>query len=169
MPPVLLSAALSPAAPATLKYDVPPGWVSSQPSSSMRVAEFTVPRAAGDTADAALVIYYFQGGGGSVQANLDRWVQQMEEPGGRPAKNAAKTTEMQSHGLTITLLDVTGTYTAEMSPGSSERHDNANYRMRAAVVETSAGPYFIKLTGPQKTVAKWDASFMAFLKSLRFE
>ena len=56
-----------------------------------------------------------------------------------------------------------------MSPGSSERHDNANYRMRAAVVETSAGPYFIKLTGPQKTVAKWDASFMAFLKSLRFE
>ena len=165
----VLSAALSLAAPATLKYDIPQGWVSAPPSSSMRVAEFTLPRAAGDAADAALVIYYFQGGGGSVQANIDRWIQQMEAPGGRPAKDLAKTSEMQSHGLTITLLDASGTYTAEMSPGSAEHHDNANYRMRAAVVETSAGPYFIKLTGPQKTVAKWDASFMAFIKSLRFD
>ncbi len=165
----MLSAALSLATPATLKYDVPPGWVSAPPSSSMRVAQFTLPKAPGDTADADLVIYYFQGGGGSVQANLDRWIAQMEEPGGRPAKTLAKTTKTESHGLAITLLDVSGTYTAEMSPGSTEHHDNPNYRMRAAVVETPAGPYFIKLTGPQKTVAAWDASFMTLIKSLRFE
>lgn len=162
----LLSAGFS---PATLKYDVPAGWVSSPPSSSMRVAQFTLPRAPGDPADASLVVYYFQGGGGSVQANIDRWVQQMEEPSGKPARDQAKTSELSSHGLTITLLDVSGTYTAEMSPGSTEHHDNQNYRLRAAVVETPSGPYFVKLTGPAKTVAQWDASFMTFIKSLRFE
>jgi len=162
----LLSAGLS---PATLQYDVPAGWVSAPPSSSMRVAQFTLPKAPGDPADASLVIYYFQGGGGSVQANIDRWIQQMEEPGGKPARGRAKTSELTSHGLAITLLDVSGTYTAEMSPGSTEHHDNPNYRMRAAVVETPAGPYFLKLTGPEKTVARWDAAFMSFIKSLRWE
>jgi len=27
----------------------------------------------------------------------------------------------------------------------------------------------VKLTGPEKTVARWDESFMTFLKSLRVE
>ena len=40
--------------------------------------------------------------------------------------------------------------------------------MKAAVVETPGGPYFVKLTGPDKTVVTWDASFQAFLKSMSY-
>ena len=43
------------------------------------------------------------------------------------------------------------------------------YRMKAAVVETPAGAYFVKLTGPDKTVTRWDASFAAFLKSFSYK
>jgi hypothetical protein len=43
------------------------------------------------------------------------------------------------------------------------------YRMKAAVVETPGGPYFVKLTGPEKTVARWDASFTAFLRSIDYK
>jgi hypothetical protein len=155
---------------ATLKFDAPAGWVSKPPSSSMRLAEFTLPKVEGDSEDATLTVFFFGASqGGNVQANVDRWVGQMTQPDGRDSKDVAKTSTLTSHGLAITLVDVTGTYTAEMRPGSAEHFNEPGFRQCAAVVETSGGPYFVKLTGPVKTVAKWNDSFVAFLKSLRYE
>jgi hypothetical protein len=155
--------------PATLKYDAPPGWVAKPPASAMRVAEFSLPQSPGDGEDAALAIFFFGGQGGSVEANLDRWIGQMSQPNGTPSKDVAKTTHLTSHGLTITLVDVTGTYVAEVSPGSTDHFHKPGFRLRAAVVETTAGPYFVKLIGPEHTVGRWDDSFVTFLKSLRLE
>ncbi|MGE5835781.1 MAG: hypothetical protein ACM4AI_14960 [Acidobacteriota bacterium] len=154
---------------ATLKFDTPQGWVTKAPTSSMRVAEFTLPKVAGDAEDATLAIFFFGGQGGSVQANLDRWISQMTQPDGRPSKDLAKTTKISPRGLPITLVDLSGTYVAEVSPGSTERFNKPGFRLRAAVVDTKDGPYFVKLTGPEKTVARWDDAFMGFLKSLRVE
>ena len=56
-----------------------------------------------------------------------------------------------------------------MSPGSTEHHNKPGYRMRATVVETPKGPYFIKLTGPAKTVDAAGAAFDQFLQSLNFK
>jgi hypothetical protein len=44
-----------------------------------------------------------------------------------------------------------------------------NFRMRAGVIETPKGAYFIKLVGPEKTVARWDDAFMSFVKSAEFK
>ena len=44
---------------ATLKFDAPSDWVSKAPSSSMRVAEWSLPKAAGDAEDAILTLYFF--------------------------------------------------------------------------------------------------------------
>lgn len=150
-----------------LKFDAPAGWVSKPPASSARVAEFTLPKVDGDAEDAAVAVFFFPGQGGSVQANLDRWIGQFAQPDGSPSKDVAKTTRLESHGLAITLIDLSGTYVAEVSPGSTEHYNKPGFRMRAAVVETPDGPYFVKLTGPAKTVTRWDDSFMTFLKSLR--
>jgi hypothetical protein len=154
---------------ATLKFDAPSGWVSKPPASTMRVAEFTLPRAADDAEDAALAIYFFGGQGGTVEANLDRWIGQLTQPDGKPSKDVAKTSKLTSHGLEITLIDLTGTYVAEVSPGSAEHYNKPGFRLRAAVVITPGGPYYVKLTGPERTVTRWDESFMTFLKSLRME
>jgi hypothetical protein len=157
-----------PAAAAGLAFDMPSGWIPAVPSSSMRVAEFVLPRASADQEDASLVVYYFPGGAGSVDANVDRWVGQMTQPDGSPSKAAARRSSLESaSGLEITVIDVAGTYIAEVTPGSTERHDKAGFRLRAAVIETAEGPYYVKLVGPQTTVARWDASFQAFLKSMR--
>jgi hypothetical protein len=156
-------------APAALRFDSPPGWVSKPPASRMRLAEFTLPRVAGDSEDAELAIFHFAGGGGDVQANLERWINQMSQPDGRASKDVAKTSQQKSGTLALTIVDVAGTYVAETRPGSGERFDKPGFRLRAAVVEGRGGPYFVKLTGPAKTVAKWDQSFAAFLKSLRVE
>ena len=41
--------------------------------------------------------------------------------------------------------------------------------MRATVVETPKGPYFVKLTGPSATIDKAGAAFDQFLQSLAFK
>ena len=157
-------------AAAALKFDAPKGWVSKTPASSMRVAEFVLAKAPGDAEDATVTVYFFGGQGGSVQANLDRWIGQMAQPDGKPSKDVAKTSNMQTAtGLKVSLVDVSGTYVAEVTPGSTERLNKPGFRQIAAVVETPDGPYFVKLTGPAGTVAKWKESLDAFLKSLRVE
>ena len=163
-------AALVPALLAgSLTFTPPAGWQSSNPSSSMRVAEFTLPRAAGDADDAQLVLYYFGGSGGSVDANIQRWIGQMQQPDGKASSSAATRETRKVNGLTVTLVDVRGTYVAEMAPGSGAHHNQTHYRLRAGVVETANGPYFIKLTGPEKTIAKWDAAFDQFVGSMAFK
>jgi len=152
-----------------LAFIMPDGWKSTPPASSMRVAEFTLPHAARDTDDAQLIVYYFGGSGGSVAANIDRWLGQMQQPDGKPSAAVAKKESRQVNGLTVSLLDVSGTYTAEMAPGSTEHHNKPHFRMRAGVVETPRGPYFIKLTGPEQTVAKWDAAFNQFVGSFKIQ
>jgi hypothetical protein len=153
-----------------LRYKAPEGWTSERTTSQMRVAQYLLPKAEGDGEDAQLVLYYFgQGQGGSVEANLERWIGQMEQSDGRPSKEKAKTETMTVNGLKTTVLDVAGRYTAEMTPGGGSRHDKTNYRMRAAVIETPKGAYFIKLVGPEKTIARWDQSFNDYVKSFEFK
>jgi hypothetical protein len=153
---------------AALTFTAPAGWQTIPTTSSMRVAQYSLPRAAGDTADAELVVYYFGGSGGTVEANIDRWVGQMRQPDGRPSTAVMKRQSRTVNGLKVTLVDVPGTYVAEMTPGATERHNSPNFHLRAAVIETSNGPYFIKLTGPAKTVAASEKAFESFLSSVKF-
>jgi hypothetical protein len=154
---------------AGLTFTAPKDWKAATTSSSMRVAQFTLPRASGDTSDGELVVYYFGGSGGSVDANVERWLGQMRQPDGRPSKAVARRTTRTVNGLAMTSVDVSGTYVAEMAPGAAERHNSPNFRLRAVVVETSNGPYFIKLTGPAKTIAAHEPAFEQFVGSVRYD
>jgi hypothetical protein len=152
---------------ATLQFTAPATWKTRPASSSMRVAEFIVPRVQTDPEDAEVIVYFFGGGGGSVDANIERWVGQFEQESGAAAK-AGPRSAFQVGNLKVTTIDVSGTYIAEISPGSATRHNKPKFRMRAAVVETPRGPYFIKFTGPQATVTDGLPAFDGFLKSLSF-
>ena len=136
----------------------------------MRVAQYKLPKAAGDKEDALLVVYYFgQGQGGSSQANIDRWINQMKQPDGSSSKEKAKTGTMTVNGLQVSTVDVLGNYSGGMSPDSAPADSKSIYRLRAAVVDTPKGSYFVKLTGPEKTVAHWDQAYTAYLNSLEFK
>src|SRR5882762_4407724 len=153
-----------------LHYKAPDGWVKEQTSSTMRVAQFKLPKTEGDPEDALLVVYYFGATqGGAVQANIDRWISQLQQPDGSASKDKAKTETSTVNGLKVTSVDVSGTYTAEMAPGSGTKHNDANYRLRAAVIETPKGNYFLKLVGPAKTIGRWEHSVTDFVKSFEFK
>jgi len=158
-------AELTASAVSGLKFTAPDGWISETPTSSMRQAQYRIPRAEGDVEDAELTVFFFQGGGGGVQANVDRWIGQFSKADGSPANATAKTTHKTVHGIPLTIVDVTGTYDGGMSM-QKEPALRPDYRMLAVVAEAADGPWFFKLTGPEKTVLKWQPSFEAFLDSI---
>ena len=163
---MLMATALAAAA---LTYSAPPAWHTRPAASSMRVAEFIIPKVAGDPEDGELIVYYFGSGGvGGVDANIDRWVGQVQQPDGSDSKTKAKRVERTINGLKVTTVDVSGTYTAEMRPGGAEHYNKPGYRVCAAVVETPQGAYYIKMTGPAKTIGSAQADYEKFLSSLKF-
>ena len=165
---LLASSFQTPATPGSLKFTAPEGWQPRSPSSNMRVAEYILPGRNSSAVSAELVLYFFGGTGGSVDANVQRWLGQMQQPDGRATSDVARRDARTINGLKVSLLDVSGTYVAEMRPGATEKHNSPGFRMRTAVIETPRGPYFLKLVGPAATVEAWSASFNDFLGSLNF-
>ena len=74
--------------------------------------------------------------------------------------------------LRLTIADMRGTYIASVRPGATERHHRPEHRMIAAVIEDDGdddgdgGPWYLRVLGPEATVAKWETSVEAFLSSL---
>ncbi len=156
-------------AQASLRFDVPTEWIEIAHSSPMRVAQFQLPRLDGDLEDAECVIYYFGGEGGTVEANLERWTKQMLQPDDLRSTDVATTSSFEISGVQVTVLDVPGIFAAQVHPNSKMRYYKRGFRLKAAVVESPDGPFFFKLTGPDRTVTSWDSTFSTFLESIRFE
>jgi len=153
-----------------ISFTAPDGWVVEKTSSNTRVAQYKLPKADGDTEDGSLVLSYFgQGQGGATQANIDRWISQVHQADGSDSKEKAKSESLTVNGLKVTMVDVSGTYSAEMAPGSGDFTSKPNYRLRAAVIETPKGSYFAKLTGPEKTISHWDQAFRDYINSFQFK
>ncbi len=149
-----------------LSFTPPPGWVVETPTSSSRKAQYKLPRIGGDPEDAEVVVYFFGGGGGTPQANVDRWIGQFTGPDGKSAPNSAKVSHKTINGISLTIVDVSGTYSNSMGPMQQNGQPKANFRMLGVIAETEKGPWFVKFTGPERTVAKWEPSFQSFLDSL---
>ena len=153
----------------SLRFDVPSEWIEIAHPSPMRVAQFQLPRVDGDLEDAECVIYYFEGEGGTVEANLERWTNQMLQPDDLRSTDVATTSSFEISGMQVTALDVPGIFAAQVHPNSKMRYYKRGFRLKAAVVESPDGPFFFKLTGPDRTVTRWDSTFSTFLESIRFE
>jgi hypothetical protein len=170
----LLALAAVHAAPSSgLTFAGPPAWKTRPAASTMRVAEFVVPKAAGDAEDAELIVYFFGSVfgavAGGVEANVDRWIGQMQQPDGSASKDKVRRETQTINGLKVTTVDLAGTYIAEVRPGATERYNKPGFRLRAAVVETPGGNYFVKMTGPAKTMAGADADFKKFMASVSYK
>ena len=149
-----------------LSFTAPPEWISETPSSRMRRAQYRLSRVPGDLEDAEMVVFFFPGQGGSVQANVDRWIGQFRRSDGSPATDIAGVSHRETHGIPLTLVDVSGTYRESTGPMMAPAEPKPDFRMLAAIAETPNGPWFFKLTGPEKTVTRWEESFHSFLETL---
>ena len=120
-------------------------WKSVPPRSNMLEAELKIPRVEGDSQDGRLTI---MGAGGSIDANIDRWIGQFVQPDGSDTADKTKQSKKEIAGQTVNLVDITGTFMdAVGGPFSGKpKVERENYRMLAAIVQTEAnGNYFVKL------------------------
>lgn len=151
---------------AGIKWTMPAGW-KSEGSRPMRAAAYRVPASAGDKEDGECGAFFFgPGQGGSVTSNLNRWVGQFVQPDGKPSEQAAQVQKRTINGLTVTTVEVSGTYTGAGGPMSATKSSNPGYRLLGAIVEAPQGLVFFKFTGPAKTVAANQAAFQSLLKSI---
>ena len=155
------------------KSKAPEAWKSSAASNTMRVYQATLPKAEGDAEDAELVVFFFgEGGGGGVKANIERWKGAIKAPEGKKIDDVSKVTEMKVNGdkITLTYLDIAeGMYMAKKQPFNpkSETVEKDGYRMLGVVIECEKGPYFVRVTGPKKTVEKHKKDFDEWVKGIK--
>jgi hypothetical protein len=109
------------------------------------------------------VFFFGPGGGGSVEANIQRWIDQME-----PAKGTHPKPETLEggKGFKVTWIEVTGTLKPS-SMGMGPAAEQPGSRLLGAVVEGPGGPWFFKATGPDATIAGQREAFLTMLKSVR--
>jgi hypothetical protein len=146
-----------------LAFAVPKEWEKGKPSSNMRLAQWVLP---GPGGDGELVVFRFPGGAGGIEANVARWKGQFQAPEGKTIDDVAITKIIEAGGLKTTLLDVSGTYVAAVVPGADEKHDDADQRMIAAIIEGSGDPFYFKAVGPRATMDVWAAAFETMANGL---
>ncbi|HEX9942686.1 MAG TPA: hypothetical protein VGG03_11755 [Thermoanaerobaculia bacterium] len=142
----------------TIDFDIPEGWQAQPPSSSLRVAQAVIP---GPGGPGDLAVFYFgPGGGGTVDANIERWIGQME------STEQPKRETFETNGYRVTWIDVRGTLKpSQMGMGPATPQPNS--RLLGAVVEGPGGPWFFKATGPDATLAAERDAFLGMLRSVR--
>jgi hypothetical protein len=147
-----------------LRWNDPPRWQRRVPSTPMRAAEYRVPRVGSDAEDAECSIITFgPGQGGSVDDNIDRWVKQLE-----PTSSAVDKTKRTVNGMTVTRVDVAGTYTPMAMPGmpSSTTTPRQGQRLVGDIVEAPSGFWYFKMTGPDATVSAAAKELDGLIESL---
>jgi hypothetical protein len=141
--------------------EVPADWIASEPSSGMRLLQFTVP-AADEAGAAELVVYYFgPGQGGSLDANVSRWASQFSSGDGPVEPVITPLTG----NLPATLVELTGSYARGVGVGPVG-DALPNRTLLAGVVETPRGNLYPQLYGPSDVVAKHKTDFVSFITGI---
>ncbi len=140
-----------------LTLRIPESWKQQRPTSSMRLAQFEIPAVKGDKEPGELVFFYFPGGAGGVKANLERWIHQFEAKDRKVKLTQGKSTQGNYY-----LAEVTGAYNKSIGPPrlrQSKRFPGS--KLIAVVLKTENASYYIKLTGPEKTITSVATQFRA--------
>lgn len=149
-----------PADGGALRFTLPESWMSVPTSSPVRLAQARIP---GPGGEANLVVYWFgEGGGGSAEESLQRWLGEID-----PAAGAVPIRErFEANGLAVSWVDATGTLLPNRM-GTGPATPQPGSRLLGAVIEGTGGPWFVKATGPEATLAAARADFLALLATAR--
>ena len=143
----------------------PESWEKKQPRTRIVEVEFAVPAKEAKT-DAARLTMMASGGG--VQANIDRWFGQFEQPNNKATKDVAKVEKMELSGVPVHVVDITGKFKDQPRGPFGPTVVKENYRMLGAIIETTnAGTYYVKLYGPAETIHENEKEFKGLIKSLK--
>lgn len=146
-----------------LQLKAPAAWVRKKPQTMIIEYEFAIPAAQGDTSDGRMTV---MGAGGGVEANIQRWYGQFTQPDGGSTRDRAKVKQLKVAGEDVHLVDISGTFKDQRGP-MAPAVERPKYRMLAAIIATkSAGSYFVKLYGPERTIADQEKAFVTMIEGM---
>lgn len=143
----------------------PETWQPRRPAINMIEYELSVPAVEGDSRDGRVT---FMAAGGSVEANIDRWLAQFTQPDGSDNRERAKIETIRVGGAEVHLVDISGTFNESTGPMMGNPVPRENYRMLGAIIAAEDGgmPYFIKFYGPAQTVSANADAFRKMIEGL---
>lgn len=146
----------------------PKDWTTKKPANNIIQYEFVIPKADGDEIDGRVTI---MGAGGSIDANIERWIGQFQSADGKALpKDKTKIEKTKIGGLDVHVVDLIGTYKDQVggpfAGGKTTLRDD--YRMLGAIiVGGDQGNYFVKAYGPKKTMDGSEEAFKKMLEGLK--
>lgn len=154
-----------------LKSRIPADWKEMEPTAIQRqggrIKHFIVPKAGDDKLDADVLVFFFQGQGGSVKENVQRWKGMFNPPEGKNIDDATKIEEMKVGKVGVTYVDIQGTYKYKKAPfvPDAQAELRPDHRMIAVYFDSKNGPFFMRFVGPAKTVEQHKKGFDDWLKA----
>jgi ABC-type glycerol-3-phosphate transport system substrate-binding protein len=141
-------------------FSVPEAWPKEEAmASAMRAAQFTVSDADGRSAELAF-FYFGVGQGGSVEANLARWIDQFQE---KPDALDVSVETKEIGGTRVHLFKARGTYLTGMPGGP--RTPTPGSTLLAGALESPRGNVFVRLPAPSALADAVEPQFRALLDS----
>jgi hypothetical protein len=129
----------------------------------MRAAEFGIE---GDAQSELAVFYFGADQGGSVEANMTRWLGQFKQADGSDA--VAKRGERTVNDITVATIETTGNYGGGMAaPGAPPPAAITEAALLGAIAKGPEGSVFFKLVGPRASLESARPAFDQLLESLR--
>ncbi len=145
-----------------LIYNIPNGWIPERElATPPRLNQVRIPNNLAEDDDAIFAV--FGDIGGSVDANLARWVRQMTDVEFSPQIRTM--TYLDGTPLLVTELIAVGTYDTGLpsSPGPKE-----NTKFLGAIIEGGPeGTLYFRLTGPRELVELHEARWLQLLRTIR--
>jgi hypothetical protein len=131
----------------------------------MRVAEYGLK----GSPLAELGVFYFGADqGGTVEANMTRWVGQFTQADGSETK--AKRSERKVKGVEVSLVEATGMFAGGMGmPGAAQPTAQPDAMLLGAIAKGPQGSVFFKFTGPRAELEKARGAFDGLIESLTTE
>lgn len=156
------AAPTGPALAGGLTWEAPAPLVRRAPKSNMRVAEYGLEGAP----EAELTVFYFGADqGGSVEANMTRWVGQFSQKDGSETK--AKRSERKVKDLEVSLVEATGVYSGGMMAPGAGGAKQEDAMLLGAIAKGPEGAVFFKLVGPRDKLESSRAAFDGLIDSIR--
>ena len=139
-----------------VRFDRPEGWNYSRPADGVRAAQLEKK-----SAGASLLITFTRfppGSGGSVQANVDRWVGQFLRPDA-----PADVQTPAGTALPLTLVKISGVLRGGTPGGPSQ--DSPDTLLLGAILEAPDGLVVVKLSGPKAAVNREEKLFSELVRT----
>ncbi|MFQ5628306.1 MAG: hypothetical protein ACE5I1_06065, partial [bacterium] len=117
-----------------IAYTAPEGWLQHPPISKMRKDQYVLPGTEGKE-DGELIVYHFPEMAGMIDANINRWYSQFQQPDGSDTAAKAVSKTETINNIPVTTVFATGTYLKPQNPMdiAGPNEEKTHYAMLAAI------------------------------------